>query len=170
MVQRVELDDRHHERRQRRDGIKQRRGVHPCHCQDAVQVLQIPEVDRQRTEQHRHAGAEHQQQQKRRPDEQDRPVKRRAGDHHDQHDRRKAEQQVDKAGHDAADGEDEFGNVHLFDQGRIAQHAAHAHVGAFVKKVEQGIAADQVQREVRDVEPEHIGEHKRLQQHHKQRV
>ena len=67
-------------------------------------------------------------------------------------------------------GKMNLGMYTFFDQGRITQHAAHAHVGAFVKKVEQGIAADQVQRKVRDVEPEHIGEHKRLQQHHKQRV
>ena len=170
MVQRVQLDDRHHEGRQRRDGIKQRCSVHPGHRQDTVQVLQVAEVDRQRRKQHGHAAAERQQQQKRCPDEQNRPVERRAGDKHDQQDGRQAEQQVHKAGHHAADGKNELGHVYFFDKRRIAQHTAHAHVRALVEEVEQGVAADEIQREVRDVEPEHVGENERLQQHHEQRV
>ena len=39
-----------------------------------------------------------------------------------------------------------------------------------VKEVEQRVAADEVEREVLDLEAEHIGKYQRLQQHHQQGV
>ena len=48
VVQRIELDDLLHEARQLGQRVKQRRGVHPGHGQNAVEVLQVTEVDRQR--------------------------------------------------------------------------------------------------------------------------
>ena len=170
MVQGVQLNQRNHERRQSGKRVEQRGCIHPCHRHNTVQVLQIPEIDRQCAEQHRHTAAENQQQQKRHPDQQNRPVEGRAGNQHNQHNGRQTEQKVHKAGKHPADGKDKLGDIDLFNQRRIAQHAAHTHIGALVEEVEHRVAADQIQRKVRDIVAEHIGKDQRLQKHHKQRV
>ena len=64
--------------------------------------------------------------------------------------------QFTKAKHTRSSGKMYFGNIHLFDERRRAQHAAHGAAGAFIEKVEQQLADDQIYGKVFDAAAAHV--------------
>ena len=170
VVQRVQLHQFLQGFRQGGDGVEQRGGVHPTHGKDTVQVHHITEIHRQRGKQQPQPATEKEEQHQRQPAQKDGPIEGGTGKDHDQQNRTKAEQHGDKAGNRLADGEDELGNVHLFDQRGVLDNRSQAHAGGLIEKGKQGVAADQVKREVWDIVAEHVRKDDALQQHHQQRV
>ena len=73
------------------------------------------------------------------------------------------EQQVNQSAGNLRNGENVLGNVGFFHQCRVVGYGKNCLMGGLVHKIEQKLAAEQVDREILDIALKHIGKH---QGHH----
>ena len=147
--------------------------IQQCGDEHAPDVHDIPEEHGGRCQKQAHAQTEEEQRHQRVDRLNEGQVEGCTGKDHDQQQRYKAEHAVHHGKAALFQREDILGDIHLFEQGRSAQHTAHAGGGGLVEEVEQQLAAHQEHGKVVDAAAAHVhqtAEHGPVHKAHEQRV
>ena len=150
--------------------IKNGGKVHPSGKDNAVQMLNVGKIHHRSAEHQADSQAKHDHIGKAQGKQGCRNGDGSLGHQHNKDQRNAAKSHIDTTGKHFLQRENIFGNINLFDQRRIAGNGGHGNTGAFAEKVPQQRCGQIIHREIGNRKPEELGEDRRHDQHHQQRI